>query len=115
MDPLVTLLLSGGASVVTTALIVGGLHYAVPILSKMLGGIITTRSELDADRDKIIETQRAWNAALEVRLAKTEADLQAALAEVESLNHFIDTLVRRLGTTRERVERGGPLPRRRVD
>jgi chromosome segregation ATPase len=109
-----------GVSATTTGLIVLALRTGGPLIGRLFGAVVKTRAELDADRDRIIaalrselaDYQRRVEAAV-TRANAAEASAASCRQEVKALNEFIDTLMERLGTTRERVENGEPWPRRR--
>jgi hypothetical protein len=114
-----TLLLAVGVSAGTTGLIVVILRAGGPLIGKLFGAVLKTRAELDHDRDRITAALREevadWRRRTETAVSQAKAAEESAArcrAEVMKLNEFVDTLLGRLGTTRERVENGEPWGRR---
>lgn len=109
-----------GLSAGTTLLIVAILRAGGPLVSKMLGAVVKTRAELDADRDRIIDNLREeiedWKRRTDTatsRAAAAEKEARSLRDKVRELDSFIDTLLQRLGTTRAQVEAGEPFSRSR--
>lgn len=112
MDFLSLILVTVGASATTTGAVIVVLRWAGPMVSRLAGTMLKTRAELDKDRDRIITNLREEVSDLTRRLETTEVRAEKAEKEVEHLNLFIDTLLRRLGTTRRAIEAGEPFGRR---
>lgn len=118
-----SILIALGAGVGAVAIVVALYRVMVPLASRVLGKYLETRKTLDSDRDRIIanlraeiddyrrrlETQEKLTRDANLRADAAEAKANATAEDLHELNEFIDTLLERLGTTRERVADGEPL------
>lgn len=85
-----------------------------PLAQKLVGGLLRTRAELDADRDRIILNLRAEIDDHARRLKECEIRRTAAIGRVDEQEKFIDQLLRHLGLDRATIEaNGGAIPSRR--
>lgn len=114
MEGIIAALLAGAGG---SAIVIAILRWAGPAAGRLVGGVLKTRAELDADRDRIIDNLREEIGDMQRRLDTCTTGWAAARAEavtaknrVAALEGFIDRFLERYGLNREAIEHGEAWP-----